>query len=72
MTNKIILYRYTATADHEPANIYHYAQEHGCYEQIWIYNDLLEALRALPSFESACINDGDKYQITCYALEGAG
>lgn len=69
MEDKIVLYRYTATADHEPENIYHYAQEHGAFEPIWTYNDILEALRVLPAFESTCINAGDKYLITCYALE---
>ena len=72
MNNKITLYRYTATADHEPDNLYRYAQEHGSYEPIWIYNDVFEALRALPDFESTCVKDGDKYAITCYAMEGEG
>ena len=72
MKDRIILYKYTATADHEPKNIYHYAQEHGAHETVWIYHDLLEALRALPDYESTCVKDGDKYRITCYAMEGEG
>ena len=69
MTDTIVLYRYTATADHEPDNPYKYVQEHGAFEPIWTYHDLLEALRALPSFETTCVRDGDRYAITCYALE---
>ena len=72
MNNTITLYRYTATADHEPANIYHYAKEHGAFEPIWTYHDVLEALRDLPKFETTCKRDGDKYLITCYAMEGEG
>ncbi len=69
MDKKIVLYRYTATADREPDNLYRYAQENGACEPLWTYTDILEALRALPSFESKCELVAGKHFITCYALE---
>lgn len=67
---KYSLYKYTATADHEPENYYQYAGQNGTKAWIWTYCDLRDAVTALADFESRCkpIEDG-RFQVICYALE---
>ena len=67
--SKMVLYRYTATAKKKPENLYKYVRDNGSKEAIWVYNDLREALEALPDFETVCKKNNDGYKITFYALE---
>ena len=66
---KIGLYRYAALSDSKPDNLYEYVKENGLKESVWVYNDMLEALEALPNFETTCKKEGNVYKIVCYALE---
>lgn len=63
------IFKYTAIADHVPDNLYAFACSFGTEELIWGYNDLEEAMLTLSAHESTCEPDGDKYKVTCYALE---
>ena len=67
---KYNLYKYTATAESEPENLYKYAAKNGSAQLVWVYRDILDALKALPNFETKCqpTEDG-RYQVVCYAVE---
>ncbi len=66
---KIGLYRYSALASEKPDDLYGYVKKNGLKESVWVYNDMLEALEALPNFETTCKKEGDVYKIVFYALE---
>lgn len=63
------IFKHTAIADCVPDNLYAFACSSGTEELVWIYNDLEEAMIALSAHESTCVSAGDKYKVTCYALE---
>ncbi len=67
---KYQLYKFTATADHEPDNYYQYAGQYGTKAWIWTYHDMKDAVVALADHESRCVPTQDGlYQVICYAVE---
>lgn len=74
MIKKMILYRYTAYCNdaEKPENLYHFARENGSCQSIWVYNDIMEALKALQDFGTTCELKQEYppcWEIVCYALE---
>lgn len=70
----LTLYRYIAYCkDGQSDDLYKYARENGHRDAVRSFEDIMDALKVLPDFETTCEKkQGNEpyWEIVCYALEG--